>query len=176
MSCPDFSESDKTRLLDYAKRTDLRHQELGMVLGGTPENPVLGETCIGEECKIDIPVGGWGTYHTHPRSGPLLGCQDSLSTIWRGHTHACFGGIEDKEPKIRCWALDPLGAPEAVRELRDFYDERKASGRKNGHWRKKQFELACHLRNQYFRQVCEIGKERKPGPKQTSLMRRKRRR
>lgn len=168
MSCPDFSSEFRSWMLNLSDRGFRRNQELGIVLEGSPERPERGETCTGTDCSIVLGgEGGWGTFHTHARTRPRLGCFDAFATAWRGHSHACVGGVEDERPVVRCYAASSQDVREA---------EKRVKSLSRGEIIERRYELGCEIRDRHFRQVCEIGKERKPRPRQTSLMRRKRRR
>ena len=175
MSCPDFSPEQKDRLLQYAERSRKRNQELGMTLSGEPQRPRIDQVCFGKECSIHIPRSAetWGTFHTHGDGRAKLGCFDTYATVWHGHSHACVGGVEHGKPVVRCYAVEPSMRGDAVRRVRAMNAEQQKSPRMNGEFFNQRYQLGCDIKDSSVREVCQVRKEKRTAPRQTTLKARK---
>lgn len=95
--CPRFSEGQVRRLFDLIYVGEEISREVGQVIGGSLEEPTLGKTCEGEECRVYMPRGSLGNFHTHP-ARPNLMLQPSEKDYegMRGRV-LCVGGTTSLE-------------------------------------------------------------------------------
>jgi proteasome lid subunit RPN8/RPN11 len=134
-----FARGELEKIRELLRLSWRENREVGAKLCGSKEEVILGTTCIGDYCSLELkdcrgrPV--IGSIHTHPHSAPYLSEEDVIHAVLDGESVMCVCGnakapgiaVEFEKPVpfrnivCRCWEVDK--DKEAYESIRRIFKE-----------------------------------------------------
>jgi proteasome lid subunit RPN8/RPN11 len=120
----DFNNLELDKLHEFVKISHENNRELGTSI---LEGFYLDEISEGYDNQmwIEEKENEIGSFHTHPDSKPWLSTPDIISSVTKGHSVVCIGGISLKgkimRSQINCYVADPNSGD--YHRLRDLCSE-----------------------------------------------------